>query len=249
MNISAEQIVENWRLLHEVIDTTFKGERLQNIKKLHEHFEDRMQIAPASATKWFHNAFPGGYTAHVLNVIRWSLEYWKLFEKMGMHVDDLDKETIVFCAMFHDLGKLGYKDTSYYITQPDEWKAKKWGRPYDHNPEMHWMNIADRSFMLLNQFGIKYSQQEFYGIKMADGLYDDANKPYFFEGQEWKAIKTNIGFIIHYGDSSATRWEKEQYMLSGESAVDFPKIMKGITKKEEGLENLDLDKLGDLFKS
>ena len=144
---------------------------------------------------------------------------------------------------------LGVGNPLMYITQPDEWKAKKWGRPYDHNPEMHWMNIADRSFMLLNQFGIKYSQQEFYGIKMADGLYDDANKPYFFEGQEWKAIKTNIGFIIHYGDSSATRWEKEQYMLSGESAVDFPKIMKGITKKEEGLENLDLDKLGDLFKS
>ena len=77
-----EQIVENWRLLHEVIDTTFKGERLKRIKELHEHFEDRMQIAPASATKWFHNAFPGGYTAHVLNVIRWSLEYWKLFERM-----------------------------------------------------------------------------------------------------------------------------------------------------------------------
>ena len=248
MKISAEQIQENWAQLQNVINTTYEGERLKNILLLHDHFKDRMMLAPASGTKWFHNAFPGGYTAHVLNVIKWALEYYKMFEKMDMHVSDLTKETVIFCAMFHDLGKIGYMDNDYYITQPDDWKAKKWGRPYDHNPELHWMSVTDRSFWLLNQFNIPMSQQEFLGLRMADGLYEDANKPYFFEGAEWKAIKSNIGFIIHYADSSATRWEKEQYMLSGESSVDFPKIMKGIKKEDPVLGEIDTDKLGDLFK-
>ena len=83
---------------------------------------------------------------------------------------------------------------------------------------------------------------------MADGLYEEGNKGYFFEGAEWKAIKTNIGFIIHYADASATRWEKEQYMLSGESKVDFPKIMKGVVKEEPIMNELNVGKLGDLFK-
>ena len=58
----------------------------------------------------------------------------------------------------------------------------------------------------------------------------------------------NIGFIIHYADSSAARQEKENYMFSGESPIDFPKIMKGITKEDPIMENLDVDKLEDLFK-
>jgi len=248
MRIPAEQIQENWEGLNKIIEDTFEGDRLKNIKLLHEHFQDRMTLAPASGTKWFHNAFPGGYVAHVLNVIKWSLEYYEMFKKMDMHVSDIDEESVIFCAMFHDLGKIGDMENDYYITNPDEWKAKKWGRLYDHNPNLHWMTVTDRTFWLLNQFSIPMSQQEFLGLRMADGLYEDANKPYFFEGSEWKEIKTNIGFIIHYGDACATRWEKEQYMLSGESSVDFPKIMKGTTTKSEPLGDIDVDKLGDLFK-
>ncbi len=248
MKISAEQIQKNWQTLDGIIGDTFEGERLKNIRKLHKHFEDRMTLAPASGTKWFHNAFPGGYVAHVLNVINWSLQYYELFGRMGMHVSDITEENVIFCAMFHDLGKIGDIDNDYYITTKDEWKAKKWGKLYEHNPELHWMTVTDRAFWLLQHFNIKISQLEFFGIKMADGLYEEGNKPYFFEGAEWKAIKSNIGFIVHYADSCATRLEKESYMLSGESSVDFPKIMKGEVKEDPTLEQLDLDKLGDLFK-
>tara|TARA_A100001391_G_C5067998_1_gene277653 strand:- start:896 stop:1642 length:747 start_codon:yes stop_codon:yes gene_type:complete len=248
MRIGEQAISDNWINLNGIINDTFKGDRLENIKKLHDHFEERMTLAPASGTKWFHNAFPGGYVAHVLNVINWSLEYYELFKRMGMHVDDINEETVIFCAMFHDLGKIGDLENDYYITNTDEWKAKKFGRPYDHNPELYWMTVTDRAFWLLQHFGITVSQTEFFGIKMADGLYEDGNKGYFYEGAEWKAIKTNIGFIIHYADSSATRLEKENYMLSGESKVDFPRIMKGVQKQDPMIKDLDLDKLGDLFK-
>jgi len=113
MRINAEQIQENWEGLNKIIEDTFEGDRLKNIKLLHEHFQDRMTLAPASGTKWFHNAFPGGYVAHVLNVIKWSLEYYEMFKKMDMHVSDIDEESVIFCAMFHDLGKIGDMENDY----------------------------------------------------------------------------------------------------------------------------------------
>ena len=73
MRISAEQIKDNWTDLVEVINSSFSGERLKKIEALHDHFKDRMMLAPASGRAWYHNAFPGGYVAHVLNIIQWSL--------------------------------------------------------------------------------------------------------------------------------------------------------------------------------
>ena len=92
------------------------------------------------------------------------------------------------------------------------------------------------------------SESEYLGLRLADGLYEEANKSYYMEGAEWKAMKTNLPHIIHYADSSAARQEKETFMLSGDSRIDFPKYMKGETKEEELVKDLDTDKLKDLFK-
>ena len=248
MKLSAIEISDNWSKLQSIVDESFTGDRLEKIRLLQEHFKNRMMVAPASGVNWFHNAFPGGYVAHILNVINWSKKYYGLFDEMDMYVDDLSDETVVFCAMFHDLGKVGNLEKDYYVPNPDGWKAKKYGRPYDHNPELNYMTVTDRAIWILNQFEIPMSETEYIGIRMADGLYADANKPYFLEGVEWKTIKTNIGFIVHYADCSAARQEKEKYMFSGEAPIDFPKIMKGITKEDPVMENLDVDKLEELFK-
>ena len=48
MRPNADQIQENWSELNKVIETHFTGERLEKIKLLHKHFEERMIMAPAS---------------------------------------------------------------------------------------------------------------------------------------------------------------------------------------------------------
>ena len=45
MRPNADQIQENWSELQKVIETHFTGERLEKIKLLHEHFEERMVLA------------------------------------------------------------------------------------------------------------------------------------------------------------------------------------------------------------
>ena len=109
------------------------------------------------------------------------------------------------------------------------------------------MTVTDRAIWILNQFQISMSESEYIGLRLADGLYNEQNNSYFFEGAEWKAMKTNLPHIISMADTSAARQEKEAFMLSGESRVDFPKYMKGETKEEELVKNLDTDKLKDLF--
>ena len=80
MKLSAIEISENWSELQSIVDKSFTGDRLEKIRLLQEHFKNRMMIAPASGVNWFHNAFPGGYVAHVLNVIKWAKKYYGLFD-------------------------------------------------------------------------------------------------------------------------------------------------------------------------
>lgn len=247
MRLSAEQIESNWSELRKLINDTFEGERLEKINTLHDHFEERMTLAPASGRAWYHNAFPGGYVAHVLNIVQWAHKYYELFKDQGMYLDDITEESVTFAAMFHDLGKVGNMEDDYYVTNTDEWRAKKLQEYYNHNPAIHYMTVTDRAIWILNQFQISMSESEYIGLRLADGLYNEQNNSYFFEGAEWKAMKTNLPHIISMADTSAARQEKEEFMFSGESRVDFPKYMKGETKEEELVKNLDTDKLKDLF--
>lgn len=249
MRPNAEQIQDNWIDLVEIINNTFNGERLEKIEALHDHFKDRMLLAPASGRAWYHNAFPGGYVAHVLNIIQWSLSYYNLFKDQGMYVDDISEESVVFAAMFHDLGKVGNMDDDYYSPNTDEWRAKKLQEYYNHNPAIHYMTVTDRAIWLLNQFNITMTESEYLGVRLADGLYNEQNTSYYMEGAEWKAMKTNLPHIIHFADCSAARQEKEAFMLSGDSRIDFPKYMKGESQEEELVKNLDVSKLKGLFEN
>ena len=247
MKLAAKQISENWTQLQEIIKEAFDDDRLDNIQKLHKHFEQRMILAPASGVGWYHNAFPGGYVAHVLNIIDYSLKYFELFKGTGMYVDDIDESSVIFAALFHDLGKVGNLEQDYYITHNDEWKARKFHKFYDHNPEIHYMSVTDRSIWILGQFNIKMSESEYLGLRLADGLYNEQNKSYFMSGAEWADMKTNLPHIIHFADLRASRQEKEKYMFSGESRIDFPKIMKNVGANSDP-ENFDPNKLKEIFK-
>ena len=52
--LSIEQIEHNWKKLRDIISNTFDGERLENLNKMYDHFEDRMCMAPASGKEHFH---------------------------------------------------------------------------------------------------------------------------------------------------------------------------------------------------
>ena len=55
---------------------------------------------------------------------------------------------------------------------------------FKHNGKLQYMDVTDRAFWLLNQYGISYTEKEQLGIHMADGLYNEATKPYWISYKE-----------------------------------------------------------------
>ena len=238
--LQAEQISKNYQKHLKIIDT-YIGDRADSIKSMLKHMEETYMMAPASGKTWYHNAFPGGYVDHVNRVVQYAVEQHRLYIKMGGTVD-YTEEQLVFAALFHDLGKIGDGDKPNYIPQTDKWRQDKLSEAYTFNPELDFMLIPDRSLYILQKFGISLSQKEYLGIKLHDGVFDDANKPYFFSNVESSRMKTNIVNILHTADFLASKIEYDIWKQNGGNAA--PKTQKtqsstGKTvKSSQGLSNL-----------
>ena len=85
--LTPQQIEQNWNKLRNIIQDTFEGERLDNLNKMYDHFEDRMCMAPASGKEHFHYAHVGGYVEHVLHIIDYSQQLRSVWEKNGATIN------------------------------------------------------------------------------------------------------------------------------------------------------------------
>ena len=54
------------------------------------------------------------------------------------------------------------------------------------------MTVTDRALYLLQHFGIKMSEKEYIGLRLTDGMYEEANKSYYVSYQLERSLKTNI---------------------------------------------------------
>ena len=208
--LTPEQIKDNWDKLRELITTTFEGDRLEKLNKMYDYFEERMCMAPASGKEHFHNAHVGGYVEHVLHVTDLAVQIKEMWELNKAKINFTDEE-LIFAAMHHDLGKVGDIDKDYYVPQDSEWHRKNRGEIFTHNGELQYMTVTDRAIFLLNQFGIKMSENEYIGLRLTDGLYEEANKNYYISWNPDWGLKSNIAYILHQADSMATHIESDMW--------------------------------------
>ena len=251
--LTPEQIQKNWEQLRNLITNTFEGERLEKLNTMYDYFEDRMCLAPASGREHFHNAHVGGYVEHVLHVIDCALKITNLWQASGATIN-FTTEEVIFAAMHHDLGKVGDMDKDYYVPQESEWHRKNQGSIFNHNPELQYMTVTDRAIFLLNQFGINMTEWEYVGLRLTDGLYEEANKSYYISYNKDWALKSNIAYILHQADSMATHieydeWKRgeEQEEIKVQSNVE--NIKKAVTMDEtsEQLTQKSKDLFVELF--
>jgi hypothetical protein len=244
MQLTAEQIQNNWDKLITIIKETFEGERKENLLKMYNHFQERMMIAPASGQSHFHLCVPGGYVQHILNIIHYSKEFYKLWKDNGAYVDDYTEEELIFAAMHHDLGKAGDLEQDHYIPNPSEWHRINQGKIYTNNPDLNFMTPPDRAIWILNQFGITMSQNEYIGIKLTDGMYDEGNIQYLKSYAPEKKLKSNMAHILHQADMTTTRIEYEDWLHADEKTkqVKAPKT----NDEHKKVENLK-SKFDELF--
>ena len=243
MKLTETDIESNWNKLLEVIEKYFSGDRKEKILKLHTHFDEVMPLAPASSKDHFHNAFPGGYVIHILNVINAALLLKDTWKTAGCTIDFTDEE-LVFAALFHDLGKVGDLDMEYYIPQEDQWRRSKLHELYTLNPQLDYMDVSDRAVFLLMHFNIACSNKEFLALRLADGLYNEANKKYYISYGTDTALKTNLPFIIHGADFMAMTSERDLWKRTlnedelgiKSSTVEVKKEKSQYTRKQTSAE-------------
>lgn len=217
--ISAEKIVENWGKLLEYVNT-LSSPRKEKLLKFYNKYDERLSMMPASGKTSYHNAFSGGYVDHVLRVINISFKLKKVWQDCGAVINFTDEE-LLFVAMNHDLGKFGNFENEEYLEQDSDWHKNR-GEIYKHNPAISFMKIPDRSLYLLQNLGIEITENEYLGIKLHDGMYEESNKSYFFAFSDEYKLRSNLPYIVHHADMAACRIESNSVLEAVSSLETVP---------------------------
>jgi hypothetical protein len=216
MEFSAEELQKNYEKFLGYIDTYISGDRKGKLMKFYEDHAERIMLMPAASIDHHHNTFPGGYVDHVIRVMDSALMMKNLWAASGAVIDYTEEE-LIFAAMNHDLGKIGTEEAEQYQLNESEWHRKNMGKIYKHNPVNPFMTVPDRGIFLLQARGIAMSLNEFLGIKLHDGLYEDANKPYYLSHAKESKLRTNLPIVLHHADHMAARIEYEMWAKEDES--------------------------------
>jgi hypothetical protein len=178
MNLTAEQIQNNWNVFLGIIEEHISSPRKEKLLEFYNQYAERIMLMPAAHKKEYHNAFPGGYVEHVIRVVRCALKQHQLWAEENADMSGYTIEELVFAALNHDLGKMGDEEHESYIPQTDQWRKDKLGEDYMFNTKLPFASVPDRGLFMLQSHGIQYTFNEMLAIQTHDGLYDEANKKY-----------------------------------------------------------------------
>jgi hypothetical protein len=253
--LEAEKIKLNWDIYRDRVNSLFDS-RSEQLNRMYDEFEDRMMMMPASSIAHYHNAFAGGYVDHVLRVMDCAEKLYESWQDMGSDMSGYTVHEMLFAAMHHDLGKVGFPGdgNEVYQVETSDWHRKNMGRMYKHNENIPFTMVPDLSIFLLPKYNVPMSWTEYQAIKIHDGMYDDANKPYFVARSAQAKLKTNLPVLLHHADHMAAQIEFERWR-NAKSETPKPVSEKSRTTKSNGLKNLaennpEMEKsINDIFKS
>ena len=205
-----KQLEENYNKFITAVKSLFTGERLEKLLHMYsmEELGPNLMLQPASGNIGYHNAYDGGYIDHIMNVVNNSIRMMKLYEDVGGKID-FTRDELLFAAFHHDLGKLGKKGVLNYLPNKSEWHIKNQGKIYTNNPKLPFMDLTDRTFLTLNDYGLTHTSNEWFGIRLTDGMYDEANIKYLKTFNPDNTLRSNIQYILHWADHMSTCMERD----------------------------------------
>ena len=108
------------------------------------------------------------------------------------------------------------------------------------------MKVPDRGLWLLQHYGVKVTDKEYIGIKLTDGLYDEANKSYLMSyNPDWQ-LRSNLPYILHQADMMATHIEYDQWMRSNKTSNGVINKAPKTKEEQKNVDNLK-SKFDELF--
>lgn len=196
--LSEEEIINDSEIFKKLCNS-FKEEedRRSKIDGFISANEEKIFTAPASTRTEYHGAYIGGLVHHSLTVTK------NLFEISKIWGQDLERDSLLFVGLFHDIGKsVTIKGEEQYIENHEKWKNER-GIFYDYNPDIRdGLTHAQRSVRLLSAYDIKMTDEEYLAILAHDGLYIDENISF-------KTKMNKLGLLLHWADMKTTFIDKK----------------------------------------
>ena len=84
MKLKVEDLQERMQYIRDHVESFNTEERATALNKMYDHFEERMMLAPGSSIDFYHNAWPGGYVDHIMNITEAGKKLYKVYEDFGM---------------------------------------------------------------------------------------------------------------------------------------------------------------------
>ncbi len=181
-----EELVEkNVETINALIEK-YGGERKEEISATLASAENFF-LSPASSREDYHDAHIGGLAKHSIEV------FFNLLKLDKVFAANLDKESMLIVALFHDFGKCQNSNYgNFYEPVEDDWKKKK-GFSYELSYGSTWMTTRDRTVFLLSNSNLKLKPEEFQAILLNDGQYIEENKGY-------KMKESKLALLLHMAD-------------------------------------------------
>lgn len=157
----------------------------------------QMSFYDAPCSGKYHLAKVGGLLEHSMNV----------YEKMcalatALDDADIDINSIIICALLHDLGKMGDHDKSNYVENVLKSGKVSEAEPYKTNKDLLYLPHEIRSIAIAERF-INLTEDEEFAILYHNGLYGDLK--YAISGKE-----TPLYLLLHFADLWSSRVTEEK---------------------------------------
>ena len=169
---------------------------------------DEMGFYTAPCSTQYHLAYSGGLAEHSLNV-------YELMDKLSSILHpEVDKSSVIICALLHDLGKAGQFGKPNYIINMLKGRGKNAEpyqsptKPYIGNPELLYIDHEVRSIQIASRH-IDLTEDENWAILMHNGMY--GNFKYQIQGKE-----TPLYLLLHMADMWASRVTEKECETDGE---------------------------------
>lgn len=142
------------------------------VQELIEELGQRIAEAPASVTTDGFDATPGGLLKMTLAVTSKMNQL-----RNALDMSDIPSSSLLVVGLFHGLGMIGDRYDDYLIPHDSDWHIGK-GIHYKYNDKLPKSLVSHRSLILLQEFGVTLSKDEWLAIALSGGAHRDENKFY-----------------------------------------------------------------------
>ena len=129
-------------------------------------------------------------------------------------------------AVLYNIGKVGDMENDYYLYSTDKWRIEKLGEIYKINDRVSYMQLADRTLLLANTFGIKLTENESISINSLVKKDDFIIKN--FKYNNIKKFPTEQELITNFFDSKLFGKKLNRNLRSRNKTSEFNNTIESL---------------------